>query len=175
MWKMQQKIKDFAPVVSQSAYVHKTAVLIGKVNIAENVSIWPNAVLRADIAEINIGDNSNVQDNVSVHVDYNRPALIGKNVTIGHNAVVHGTKIGDNTLIGMGAVVMECEIGADCIIGAGALIPAGKVIPAGSLLIGSPAKIVRALSEDERKNLSKHALEYVKLAEVFKSSAEEIL
>ncbi|MDR0645523.1 MAG: gamma carbonic anhydrase family protein [Elusimicrobiota bacterium] len=171
---MKQKIKDFAPDVSQSAYVHETAVLIGKVVVGENVSVWPNAVLRADIAEINIGARSNVQDNVSVHVDYNRPALIGESVTIGHNAVVHGTKIGDNTLIGMGAIVMECEIGKDCIVGAGALIPAGKIIPDGSLVIGCPARVVRSLSEDERKTLAVHAQEYVKLAGIFKETAEKI-
>lgn len=171
---MKQKINGVAPVVSASAYVHETAVLIGNVVVGENASVWPNAVLRADIAQINIGENSNVQDNSSIHVDYNRPAVIGKNVTIGHNAVVHGTKIGDNTLIGMGAIVMECEIGPNCIVGAGALIPAGKVIPQGSLVIGSPAKVVRTLSEDEQKHLAQHAMEYVKLGAAFKNTAEVV-
>jgi len=171
---MKQKINNVEPLVSASAYVHERAVLIGKVVVGEGASIWPNAVLRADIAEINIGAGSNVQDNASIHVDYNMPALLGANVTVGHNAVVHGAKIGDNTLIGMGAVVMECEIGADCIIGAGALIPAGKVIPEGSLVIGSPGKVLRSLSPEERANLKRHAAEYTRLAGIFKDTAQEI-
>ncbi|MDR1684084.1 MAG: gamma carbonic anhydrase family protein [Elusimicrobiota bacterium] len=164
---MKQKINNMQPVAAATAYVHERAVLIGGVELGENVSIWPNAVLRGDIAEIIVGANSNVQDNATIHVDFGRPAIIGKNVTIGHNAVVHGAVVGDNTLIGMGAIVMESEIGPNCIIGAGALIPAGKTIPAGSLVIGSPAKVARALSEDEIAHLSQHALAYVKLASAF--------
>ncbi len=171
---MKQKILNRQPEIAVQAYVHPTAVLIGGVKAAEGVSIWPNAVLRADIAAIEIGHNSNVQDGVCIHVDYEKPALIGKNVTIGHNAVIHGAKIGDNTLIGMGAIVMEAQIGEGCIIGAGALIPAGKEIPRGSLVMGVPAKIVRQLSEEEIKNLEKHALEYVKLAEAFQKTCRDI-
>ena len=171
---MKQKLNNNEPLISSSAYVHERAVLIGRVSVGEGASIWPNAVLRADIAEINIGAGSNVQDNASIHVDYNMPALLGMNVTVGHNAVVHGAKIGDNTLIGMGAIVMECVIGADCIIGAGALIPAGKIIPEGSLVIGSPGKIMRTLSPEERANLKHHAQEYARLAEVFKTTAKEV-
>ncbi|MDR1123557.1 MAG: gamma carbonic anhydrase family protein [Elusimicrobiota bacterium] len=171
---MKQKINNLQPVAAASAYVHERAVLIGNVVVGEGASVWPNAVLRADIAAINIGAGSNVQDNVSIHVDYDKPALIGKNVTIGHNVVVHGAKIGDNTLIGMGAIVMECEIGPDCIIGAGALVPAGKIIPAGSLLMGVPAKVVRVLSAEERKSLCEHAQEYIRLAAAFKTGAQEV-
>ena len=171
---MKQKINDLQPSVAASAYVHERAVLIGDIVLGERVSVWPNAVLRADIAQINIGANSNVQDNVSIHVDYNRPALIGENVSIGHNAVVHGAVIGDNTLIGMGAIVMECEIGPYCIIGAGALIAAGKIIPAGSLVIGAPGKITRRLSPQEQANLKRRAAEYARLAEVFKTTAKEV-
>lgn len=170
---MKQKFKDFTPAVHSSVYVHETAVLIGQVIAEENCSIWPGAVLRADIAQIKIGAGSNVQDNVSIHVDYNRPALIGKNVTIGHNAVVHGAVVGDNSLIGMGAVIMESDIGPDCIIGAGTVLPAGKIILAGSLVMGVPAKVVRTLSEGEIKTLREHGREYVKLAEVFKNTCEE--
>jgi carbonic anhydrase/acetyltransferase-like protein (isoleucine patch superfamily) len=171
---MKQKINDLQPKIADCAYVHERAVLIGNVVVGDGASVWPNAVLRADIAQINIGAGSNVQDNASIHVDYGKPALIGKNVTIGHNAVVHGAKVGDNTLIGMGAIVMECEIGPDCIVGAGALVPAGKIIPAGSLMLGTPAKVVRVLSEEERQNLHHHALEYMRLAAAFKTGAREV-
>jgi len=171
---MKQKLNNNEPLISTTAYVHERAVLIGSVIVGDGASIWPNAVLRADIAEINVGAGSNVQDNASIHVDYDIPALLGANVTVGHNAVVHGTKIGDNTLIGMGAIVMECEIGADCIIGAGALVPAGKVIPDGSLVIGSPGKVLRQLSPEERANLKHHAAEYMRLAGIFKTTAKEV-
>lgn len=171
---MKQKILNRQPEIDAQAYVHPTAVLIGGVKAACGSSVWPNAVLRADIADIEIGQNSNVQDGVCIHVDYNRPAIIGKNVTIGHNAVVHGAKIGDNTLIGMGAIVMEASVGEGCIIGAGALVPAGKEIPRGSLVMGVPAKIVRQLSEDEIKNLAKHAQDYVALAQTFKKTCGDV-
>lgn len=170
---MKQKFNNFTPLVHSSVYMHETAVIIGNAVVEENCSIWPGAVLRADIAQIKIGAGSNVQDNVSIHVDYNRPALIGKNVTIGHNAVVHGALVGDNSLIGMGSVIMESDIGPNCIIGAGTVLPAGKTIPAGSLVMGVPAKIVRTLSEGEIKTLQQHGQEYVKLAEVFKNTCEE--
>ncbi|MDR0291529.1 MAG: gamma carbonic anhydrase family protein, partial [Elusimicrobium sp.] len=130
---MIEKIKDLTPVVSPSAFVHKTAVVCGEVRLGENVSVWPCAVLRGDIAAVAVGDNSNVQDNAVIHVNYDRPAVIGRGVTLGHGAVVHGSVIGDNCLVGMNAVVLESEIGSNCIIGAGSVVTAGKKIPAGSL------------------------------------------
>jgi len=170
---MKEKFKNFTPEIHPSAYIHAAACVIGNVILEKDVSVWPGAVLRADIAQIKIGEGSNVQDNASIHVDYNRPAIIGKNVTIGHNAVVHGTIVGDNTLIGMGSVVMESVIGKDCIIGAGSVLPAKKVIPDGSLVLGSPAKVVRTLSEGERKAIRQNGLEYVKLASEFKETCKE--
>lgn len=171
---MKQRINDLVPVIPASVYMHKTAVVIGKVVLGQNVSLWPNCVLRADIAAITIGDGSNVQDNASIHVNYGRPAVIGRNVTIGHNAVVHGTNIGDNCLIGMGATVMEADIGQDCIIGAGTVVTAGKTIPAGSLVIGVPAKIMRTLSDAERKAIRENAEEYRKLSVVYKDTCEDL-
>lgn len=171
---MKETVNGLEPKIHPSVYLHKTAVVIGNVIVEENASIWPNAVLRGDIAQIKIGFGSNVQDNVCIHVDYNRPALIGKNVTIGHNAVVHGAVVGDNSLIGMGSVIMESVIGPNCIIGAGTVLPAGKTIPAGSLVMGVPAKVVRTLSEGEIKTLEEHGQAYVKFAEVFKNTCKEI-
>lgn len=171
---MKQRINNLVPVVSTTSYIHKTALVIGDVHLGDNVSLWPSAILRADIAPIFVGEGSNVQENSTIHVNYDRPAKIGKYVTIGHNVVVHGANIGDNCLIGMNSVVMESDIGEDCIIGAGTVLPAGKTIPAGSLVLGVPAKVVRALSEDERKGLKDHALEYVKLAELYKNTCEDL-
>lgn len=170
---MKQKIEKSEPQISSSSYVHERAVLIGKVTLEDNTSVWPNAVLRADIAAIKIGRGSNVQDNACIHVDFDKPALIGENVTIGHNAVVHGAKVGDSTLIGMGAVVMESEIGPNCIIAAGSVLPAGKKIEAGSMVMGVPAKAVRKLSAEEIAKIKENAEVYAKLAGVYKKSCKE--
>ena len=171
---MKERIKDQVPQVAPSAYVHKSAVIIGEVKIGENVSVWPCAVVRGDIASVTIGYNSNLQENACVHVNYGAPAVIGKGVSIGHGAVVHGSKIGDNCLIGMNAVIMESEIGPNCIIGAGAVIPAGKNIPAGSLVMGIPAKIVRRLEEDEVNAIMKNAHDYVKAIALYKAECKEV-
>ena len=171
---MKQRIEDLVPKTAPSVYIHPTAVLSGAVSLGENVSVWPCAVLRGDIAEIVVGENSNIQDNACVHVNYNTPALIGRGVTIGHGAVIHGSKIGDNCLIGMNAVVLESEIGPNCLVAAGAVVTAGKNIPAGSLVMGVPAKVVRELTEDEMNDILKNAREYVKLSKIYKDKAESL-
>ncbi len=171
---MRESIKNRAPRVSSNCFIHKTAVVTGDVILGKNVSVWPGAVLRGDIAAIYVGDNSNVQDNACVHVNYDTPARIGKGVSIGHGAVVHGSVIGDNCLIGMNAVVMESEIGPNCIIGAGAVVPAGKQIPAGSLVMGVPAKVVRKLDEDEVNAILKNAQEYVRAIGVYQTQCKEL-
>ena len=169
---MKQRINELVPNTAPSSYIHPSAVVCGNVSLGEDVSIWPCAVLRGDIAPIIIGDRSNIQDNACVHVNYNCPALIGRGVTVGHGAVVHGSKIGDNCLIGMNAVVLESEIGPNCLIAAGAVVTAGKNIPAGSLVMGVPAKVVRELTEDEMNTILQNAREYVKLGQQFKDNAE---
>ena len=171
---MKERINELVPDVRPSCYVHKTAVIIGGVTLGENVSVWPCAVLRGDISSISVGENSNIQENACVHVNYGAPCLIGRGVSVGHGAVVHGSKIGDNCLIGMNAVVMESEVGPNCIIGAGAVIPAGKNIPAGSLVMGVPAKIVRKLEEDEVNAVIRNAREYADSIRLYKDHCEEI-
>lgn len=171
---MKERINELVPKTSPSCFIHKTAVIIGDVTIGDNVSVWPCAVLRGDIASISVGENSNIQENACVHVNYGCPAVIGKGVSVGHGAVVHGSKIGDNCLIGMNAVVMESEIGPNCIIGAGAVVPAGKSIPAGSLVMGVPAKVVRQLEEDEVNGIIKNAREYAAAVRLYKDHCEEI-
>ena len=169
---MKERIDELVPNTAPSSYVHPSAVICGNVTLGEEVSVWPCAVLRGDIAPIIIGDRSNIQDNACVHVNYNCPATIGRGVTVGHGAVVHGSKIGDNCLIGMNAVVLESEIGPNCLIAAGAVVTAGKNIPAGSLVMGVPAKVVRELTEDEMNSILQNAREYVKLGQQFKDNAE---
>ncbi len=171
---MKERINELVPKTSPSCFIHKTAVVIGNVTIGDNVSVWPCAVLRGDIAAISVGENSNIQENACIHVNYGAPAVIGKGVSVGHGAVVHGSQIGDNCLIGMNAVVMESEIGPNCIIGAGAVVPAGKSIPAGSLVMGVPAKVVRRLEEDEVNGIIQNAREYAKAVRLYKDHCEEI-
>ena len=171
---MKERIDELTPKTAPSAFVHTTAVLTGAVTLGENASVWPCAVLRGDIAEIVVGENSNIQDNACVHTNYNCPAIIGRGVTVGHGAVIHGSKIGDNCLIGMNATVLESEIGPNCIIGAGAVVPAGKNIPAGSLVMGVPAKIVRPLDEDEVNGILQNAREYVKAIPLYREKTQAL-
>ena len=165
---MIEALAHLTPHVHASCFVHPLASVIGQVTLAENVSVFPCAVVRGDIAAITVGANSNIQDNAVLHVNYDCPCEIGKNVSIGHGAVVHGSKIADNVLIGMNATVMESEVGPNCIIGAGAVIPAGKQIPAGSLVMGVPGKVVRMLTEAEVKGITQNAQEYAKAIPVYK-------
>lgn len=171
---MIETLAHLTPSVHASCFVHPLASVIGQVTLAENVSVFPCAVVRGDIAAISVGKNSNIQDNAVLHVNYGQPCEIGENVSIGHGAVVHGSKIAGNVIIGMNAVVMESEIGANCIIGAGAVVPAGKQIPSGSLVMGVPGKVVRALTEAEVKGITQNAQEYAKAIAVYKTQAKTL-
>ena len=143
-------------------WVAPNADVIGRVNLADDVSIWFGAVLRGDIEPISIGRRSNVQDLTVMHTDAEFPLSVGQNCTIGHRAILHGCQIGDNTLIGMGAVVMTgARIGANCIIGAHALVPEHKVIPDGSLVIGVPGRVVRDMTDGDVASNAAAAERYV--------------
>lgn len=164
-------IKSFEGIkstIDDSAFVAETADIIGNVTIKENASIWYKAVLRGDDSPIIVGENSNVQDGTIVHCGENEPTIIGNNVTIGHAAIIHGCKIGDNSLIGMGSTVLDnAEIGEFTMVGAGSLVT-GKKFPSGVLLLGSPAKVVRELTEEEKLSLKKSALHYVEMGKKHK-------
>ncbi|MDB4689715.1 gamma carbonic anhydrase family protein [Verrucomicrobia bacterium] len=150
------------PVVAENAYITSRAVVVGDVTIGEESSIWYGAVLRGDINRIELGHHSNVQDNAVVHLADDFPCLIGNYVTIGHAAILHACTIEDECLIGMGATVLDgAIIGAQSIVGANALVTMGTVVPPGSLVLGSPAKVVKALSEKERQGLRRWAEKYV--------------
>ena len=138
------------PVIDKSAFVAKNATVMGDVILKEETSVYFGAVLRAEEATITIGRGTNIQDNCVLHVDEGAPLTIGRDCTIGHGAILHGCTIGDNTLVGMGAIVLNnAVIGRDCLIAAGALVTQGAVIPDGSLVIGSPAKVKRPMTEAE--------------------------
>lgn len=144
------------------SWVAPNAVLVGKVKLEAGASVWFNTVLRGDNELIHIGENSNVQDGTVMHTDMGFPLTLGKGVTIGHNAMLHGCTIGDYSLIGINAVVLNgAKIGKNCLIGANTLIPEGKVIPDGSLVMGSPGKVVRELTEQQVKMLEASAAHYV--------------
>lgn len=154
-----------APRLSPLSRMAENATAVGDVTVEEGASLWYGAVLRADQAPITVGEGSNVQDNVVVHVTPGFPVSIGKNVTIGHGAIIHGATIEDGCLIGMGAILLNgCVIGKNCLVAAGALVTQGKVIPPGSLVMGSPAKVARALTEEEMAKDTASAQTYRDLA-----------
>ena len=135
--------------------------IIGDVTLEKNTSIWFNVTLRGDIENIHIGEGSNVQDGSVLHTDPGYPLKIGKDVTIGHLVMLHGCTIGDNSLIGIGAVILNgVKIGKNCIIGANALVTENKVIPDNSLVIGSPGKIARQVTTEEKKSITENAIHY---------------
>lgn len=151
-----------SPTLGRGVYLARSAVVLGDVTLGDESSVWYNAVLRGDINRIVVGHHSNIQDNAVVHLADDLPCIIGNWVTIGHSAVVHACTVGDETLIGMGAVVLDdAEVGRQCLIGANALVPPGMTIPDGSLVLGSPAKVVRVMSEKERGDLKYWAEKYV--------------
>jgi len=153
---------DQRPQIDQSAYVATGAVVLGAVTLAEKSSVWHNSVLRGDINSIEIGEGSNIQDGTIVHLADDFGVRIGRYVTIGHAAMIHACEIGDECLIGMQATILDgASVGAQSIVGAGALVTKGTQIPEGSLVLGSPAKVVRALSDKERASLKGMADKYV--------------
>lgn len=153
---------------SNMIYVADGAKIIGNVEIGADSSVWYNAVIRGDSNSIVIGKHTNIQDNAVLHTSHNYALKIGDNVTIGHGAIVHGCTIGNNVLIGMGAIVLDgVVIENDCMIGAGALVTQNKVISEGSLCIGSPAKVVRELTQEEKDSIVENARAYVAEARMF--------
>jgi carbonic anhydrase/acetyltransferase-like protein (isoleucine patch superfamily) len=150
------------PTIGKDVYIAKGAVVVGDVTMGDHSSIWYNAVARGDINKIVIGHHSNVQDNAVLHLADDFPCILGNYVTVGHSAIVHACTIGDECLIGMGAIVLDgAEIGEQCLIGANATVPGRMKVPAGSLVLGSPGKIVKQLSPEERANLKYWATKYV--------------
>lgn len=156
------------------SWVAPNAVLVGKVRLQAGASVWFSAVLRGDNELIDIGEHSNVQDGAVMHTDMGFPLTLGKGVTVGHNAMLHGCSVGDYSLIGINAVILNgARIGRNCIIGANALIAEGKVIPDGSLVMGSPGKVVRELSDQQKKLLEASAAHYVHNAQRYARELEE--
>ena len=157
------------PQVAESAWIADSAQVMGRVDLAADVSVWFGAVLRGDTEEMRVGRGSNIQDGSVLHSDVGKPLTVGDNVTVGHQVMLHGCTIGDDSLIGIGAVVLNgARIGKGCLVGARALVTEGKEFPDGSMILGSPAKVVRALSPGELAGLRSSASHYVDNARRFR-------
>ena len=160
------------PKLHESVYIAPGARILGDVSIGENCSVWHNAVIRGDSSPIRIGAGSNIQDGCILHEDTGFPLTIGEDVTIGHGAILHGCCIESHSLIGMGAILLNgSHVEEDCIIGAGALLTQGTHIPEGSLALGSPAKVIRSLTEAEKKTIRENGAEYIRLAQSARKEA----
>jgi gamma-carbonic anhydrase len=160
-----RSVSGVAPRIHPGAWVDPAALVIGDVELAEGVSVWPFAVVRGDEGQyIRIGRNTNVQDGSVVHVTPELPCVIGEGVTIGHRCVVHACTIGNNVRVGIGAVVLTGAVLEDAAqVGAGAVVPPGKVVPSGTLVMGVPAKPVRQMKEEELDDIRRNAVEYLEL------------
>ncbi len=168
---MIQKFKNHMPQIHTTCFIAPGSAIIGNVKMGEYSSVWHNAVIRGDIEAIIIGENTNVQDGCLLHCIHNTELRIGNNVSVGHGAILHSCTIGDCSLIGMGAVVLDgVKIGRNCLIGAGTVVTPNTVIPDNSLVLGSPGKVKRELTEQEIENLLKNAQEYISLSEEYKAS-----
>jgi len=163
--------RDWLPELGSRTWIDPAAVVIGRVRLGDDVSVWPGAVLRGDVERIEVGAGSNIQDNAVLHVTHDGPyspggfpCIVGANVTVGHSAVLHACRIGDSTLIGMGAIVLDgANIADHAMIGAGALVSPGTEVGAGQLWLGAPARYVRDLSQRELDMLDYSARNYIRL------------
>jgi len=154
-----------APLIGEGAFVAQSADVIGDVVIGPRSTVWYGVVLRADVESIRIGEETSIQDNTVIHVDSSGfSTVVGDRVTVGHNVVLHGCKIGDDALVGIGSIVLNgAEVGAGAMIGAGSLVTPGTKVPGGMLALGSPARVKRPLTEEEKKHMREGAENYVRL------------
>jgi len=169
------QLDDHSPQLAEGAWVADSAQVIGRVELAEDASIWFGAILRGDTELLKIGKGSNVQDGSVLHADVGYPVTLGENVTVGHQVMLHGCTVGDGSLIGIQAVVLNgAKIGKHCLVGAGALVTEGKEFPDGSMIIGSPAKVVRRLTPEQIAGLQRSAEHYVANAKRFKAGLKKL-
>ncbi len=166
-----RKFKEFEPIIGNKVYVADSADIVGRVEIGDETSVWFQAVLRGDVHEIKIGKRTNIQDLTCVHLSSDYGTYIGDNVTIGHSAIIHGCTIEDNVLVGMGACILDgAVIPKNCIVGARSLVTMNKRFDEGSLIIGTPARSLRKLTEEEIRSIQDNADHYVEYASVYLKS-----
>jgi carbonic anhydrase/acetyltransferase-like protein (isoleucine patch superfamily) len=163
--------KDHRPEIGEDCFIAPSADIIGQVELGNNSSLWYGVVARGDINKISIGSNTNIQDLTMLHVIEGIPLIIGSGVSVGHNAILHACTVEDNCLIGMGAIVLDgALIGKNSVVAAGSVVPPGKKFPEGSMIMGSPAKVVRALREEELKGYGQHFKSYLTSKDDFMNS-----
>ncbi len=164
-----------SPTIDETAYVQRSAQLIGDVHVGPESSIWFNSVIRGDVCYVRIGERVNIQDNATIHVfSGGIPTILGEGVSIAHNVVVHACTIGCFTLVGIGAIVLDgCEIGSECLVGAGAVVTPRTVVPPRSLILGNPGKVVRALNDKEIDSLHRSANNYVRFSREYREQGIE--
>lgn len=169
------ELDGIQPQLDDSAWVADSATVLGKVTLAEDASVWFGTVIRGDTDDIHVGAGSNIQDGSVLHTDQGIPLTIGCHVTIGHQVMLHGCTIGDESLIGIGSVILNgAKIGKNCLVGARSLVTENKEFPDGSMILGSPAKVVRALTEQEIEGLRQSAKRYVDNAKRFQQGLKRI-
>ena len=169
------QLDDRTPQIAPSAWVAENAQVMGSVTMGANASVWFGATARGDTETITIGEGSNIQDGSVLHADYGQPLTVGKNVTVGHMVMLHGCTIGDESLIGIGAVVLNgAKIGKNCLVGAGSLVTEGKEFPDGSMIMGTPAKVVRQLTPEQIQGLRESAKHYIENAHRYKAGLRKI-
>ncbi|MDQ8024182.1 MAG: gamma carbonic anhydrase family protein [Moraxellaceae bacterium] len=168
-------LDDRSPLLGEGSWVADDASVIGSVTLGRDVSVWFGAILRGDNDPITIGDRTNIQDGAIIHTDDGVPLTLGNDVTVGHMAMLHGCTVGDATLIGINAIVLNrAVIGKHCLIGANALIPEGKVIPDRSLVVGTPGRVIRTLTDEEIERLYASARGYVQNARHYRTGLKRI-
>lgn len=172
---MLQRHKGNSPRVDATAYVHERAVVIGRVTLGANTSVWPNATLRGDDGPIEIGAETSIQDGAVVHMTEGRSTTtIGNRVTVGHGAILHGCTVGDACIIGMGSILLDnCVIGTNCIVGAGTVVPPGKRVEDGSVVIGNPMRVVRRVSASDLEFIEFSWKAYVARAAEYAAESDE--
>lgn len=169
------QLDEHTPQVHPTAFVTDSAQVMGRVTLGENSSVWFNTVVRADNEPMTIGAGSNIQDGSVLHSDTGFPLSVGERVTVGHQVVLHGCTVGDESLIGIGAVVLNgAKIGKHCLVGAGSLVTDGKEFPDGSMILGSPAKVVRQLTPEQIDGLRRSAQHYIANAQRFQAGLKKV-
>ena len=172
---MIYQLGDRKPEITGEVFIADSADVIGDVELHDGVNVWFGAVIRGDVEKITIGKNSNVQDNTTVHTDFGLPCIVGENVTVGHNAILHSCEIGDNVIVGMGSTILNgAKIAPNCMVGAGALVTHKIPYEEGVLILGSPAKVVRKLTEEEKEHIKKNGQHYVENGKLYIKELKKI-
>ena len=169
------QLDDIAPTIAPTAWVADSAQVIGNVELGEGASVWFGAVLRGDNERLTVGPGTNIQDSAVVHSDHGFPLTLGANVTVGHQVMLHGCSVGDGSLIGIQAVVLNgAKIGRNCLVGAGSLVTEGKEFPDGSMIMGTPAVLVRQLTPEQIAAMQRGAPHYVNNAQRYRTGLKKL-